>query len=153
MWGPAWVMCIISVFCLSRTCQSSALLWYYSLGWHSSHSDIVTSSLSKMEGSCHKGVVLPVENIQKLWWEQQKKKKKKEINQTNALNYYKYPPQLSRHVCIVQENCVLPPTSVAYVQLFFFFFLSSFCTFLPGTLIFYRLYKHWVLLAYLVPLT
>lgn len=131
MWGPAWVMCIISVFCLSRTCQSSALLWYYSLGWHSSHSDIVTSSLSKMEGSCHKGVVLPVENIQKLWWEQQKKKKKRKLIRQMPWIITNIPHN-SPDMSALFRRTVLPPTSVAYVQLFFFFFFPVFVHFSLG---------------------
>lgn len=96
-----------------------------------------------------KGVCLPTENKFQFWWGLQKSG----INWrwtvvTNALNYCR-SPDFSRHVHIIQEHCISPPTAIAYVQNF----LLQLFTLLPGTLIFYKLYTWWILLTYLVPLT
>lgn len=95
------------------------------------------------------GAGLPAGNRHKFWWGLWKSV----INWrwtavTDALNYCHYSTDFSRHVCIIQDHCISPPTAITYVQKF----LLQLFKLVPETSIFYELYTWWMLLTYFIPL-
>lgn len=148
MWRLAWIMCIISVFFwLSRTQRSSALVWYYPLGWHNlileqTPCPKLRAQLSQWScPACRKHIQIMMGAS----------KKGKLIRQMPCIitNISHNSPDMSASF----RSTVFYYLHLLYMFRFFFCCFVSVLYILPGTLIFYRLYKHWVLLAYLVPLT